>query len=294
MSLFRLAHFSDPHLPPPDGALGLKDLASKRLLSGFAWRRKGREHDRAVLDALVADVRAYEPDHIAVTGDLTNFSTPAEFARAKAWLESLGPADKVTVSPGNHDALVGAGAAPLSTWRPWFGDPGAQDFPYLRIRGQVAIVNCSSAVPTAPHRATGVLGEDQLARLEATLRSLAGRDLARVLTIHHPPAEGVVSRRKSLEDAAELRGVLAVHGVDLILHGHGHEPAVSRVPGPDGDIPALGVPSASAVVGGHHPPARWHAIEIGREQGKTQIRVSARGLDGAGAFVPMGAYRLAA
>ena len=147
--MFRLAHLSDPHLPPPAGSAAPGELVSKRTLSRLAWRRKRRGHDPRVLAAITADIAAFGCDHVAVTGDLTNFSTGAEFAAARTWLATLGPASDVTVSPGNHDALVAqeedqrfAGLAP------WVGDDGAEGFPYVRRRGEVALVNLCSAAPT--------------------------------------------------------------------------------------------------------------------------------------------------
>ena len=80
--MFRLAHLSDPHLPSPAGMGPLREWASKRTLSRLSWRRKHYEHDPAVLAALTADIAAHSPDHIALTGDLTNFSTPVEYAAA--------------------------------------------------------------------------------------------------------------------------------------------------------------------------------------------------------------------
>lgn len=293
MPSYRLAHISDPHLPPPAGALGWSDLGSKRLLSAIAWRRKGSEHEPRVLQALVDDIARHAPDHIAVTGDLTNFSSAAEYAAARSWLQSLGAAADVTLSPGNHDALVRAGAPrAFEPWREWLGDTGQVAFPALRERGPLALINLCSATPTAPWLASGRLGEAQLERLSQILADLAGRDLYRVVTIHHPPASGVVSGRKALEDAEALRALLAVHGADLVLHGHAHEAAVSTIPGPQGPIPVLGVPSASAVGGGRHAPARWHAIEFSAER---TMRVVARGLSAAtGAFEALGDYVLQA
>lgn len=291
MKPFRLAHLSDPHLPPPAGALRWSDLASKRLLSAIAWRRKGREHQPAVLAALVADLRAYAPDHIALTGDLTNFASPAEFAAARAWLQTLGDPADVTLSPGNHDALVSRNTPRgFEPWREWLGDSPETDFPRLRLRDGLALINLCSATPTAPWLATGHLGEGQLARLESILAGLAGRDVFRVLTLHHPPTDGVVSGRKSLDDAGQLRAVLKTHGVDLILHGHAHEAEVSAIGGPRGAIPVLGVPSASAAGERGHPPARWHGIEV---DAAGQARIVARGLSPkTGAFEPLGAYLL--
>src|SRR6185436_12617341 len=103
---FTLAHLSDPHLPPLPAAR-LRDLASKRALGYLNWtRNRHRYHRREVLDALVADIRAQAPDHIAVTGDVGNLALETEFARSRAGLESVGEAKHVTVIPGNRDADV--------------------------------------------------------------------------------------------------------------------------------------------------------------------------------------------
>src|SRR5262245_60019896 len=101
-----LAHLSDPHLGPlPPVAPG--DLLSKRILGYINWtRNRDRTHDGAVLNALLSDMRAVGPDHIAVTGDLANLGLPAEFDNAALWLRSLGRPRDVTVVPGNHDAYV--------------------------------------------------------------------------------------------------------------------------------------------------------------------------------------------
>jgi 3',5'-cyclic AMP phosphodiesterase CpdA len=151
----------------------------------------------------------------------------------------------------------------------------------VRVRDGVALFNLCSAVPTAPHLATGRLGQAQLDRLDALLGDLAYRDAFRVLLIHHPPIAGAVSKRKSLEDQDALRAILARHGADLILHGHAHDAMVATAPGPNGAmIPVLGVPSASAMGERGHPAARWHGVEIDRQaDGAIEVRVVARGVD---------------
>ncbi|WP_165188275.1 metallophosphoesterase family protein [Caulobacter soli] len=282
MSIFRLAHLSDLHLPPPKGAFGWRDLLSKRLLSRIAWRRKHREHRPEVLAKIIADLKTHAPDHVAITGDLTNYASPAEYVAARVWLEALGPAREITVSPGNHDALVGAkDGESFAAWTPWLGDDDAVIFPQIRIRDGVALFNLCSAVPTAPHLATGRLGQAQLERLDVLLGDAAYRDAFRVLLIHHPPIPGAVAKRKSLEDQDALRAILARHGADLVLHGHAHEAMVSTAPGPNGAmIPVLGVPSASAMGERGHPAARWHAVEIERQaNGGLEVKIVARGLD---------------
>jgi 3',5'-cyclic AMP phosphodiesterase CpdA len=272
----------------PDGAYGWRDLFSKRTLSRIAWRRKHREHDPAVLSALIADVRAQAPDHIAITGDLTNFASPVEVEEARIWLNSIGAPRDVTVSPGNHDALVGAADHErFAPWAAWLGDSGAAAFPQARVRGGVVVINLCSAVPTALHSAGGTLGPAQLERLDALLGEHAGA--FRVVMLHHPPVAGAVVWRKQLADQAAFRAVLARRGAELVLHGHAHRSLVATIPGPDGAaIPVLGVPSASARGERRHPAARWHLIEIGPDK---SVRVIARGLEG-GVMTELGRYDL--
>jgi 3',5'-cyclic AMP phosphodiesterase CpdA len=281
LSIYRIAHLSDPHLPPPPGAFGLKDVFTKRLLSRIAWRKKRKVHRPEVLAALVADLKASAPDHVVISGDLTNFASRTEISAARKWLESLGEPADFTVSPGNHDALAGAGGHErFAIWAPWLGDSGESRFPQVRVRGPVAIFNLCSAVPTAPHLATGRLGEEQLRKLDAALADPAYAGLFRLVVLHHPPHEGAVSKRKSLDDRHALREVLERRGADLVLHGHAHEALLGALRGPDGaTIPVLGVPSASARPN-RHGPARWNAIEIEpRAAGGFDVRIVSRGIE---------------
>lgn len=291
MSSYRLAHISDPHLPPPPGSAWI-DFALKRLMSAFAWRRKRKRHLPEVLSAIITDLKAHSPDHIAVTGDLTNFATAGEFAAAREWLAGLGAPEGVTVSPGNHDALVGAhGAERFAAWAPWLGDEAEAVFPTVRRRGEVAVVNLCSAIATAPHLAQGELGAAQLARLRDVLAKLKAEGLCRVVLIHHPITSGVVSRRKMLRDQEALLAVLREHGAEFVLHGHAHVAAVGSAAGPDGPIPVLGVPSASTS-GGHDSPARWHCLEIERRDAGWQARVVARGFGDGDEVAELGRYVL--
>src|SRR5262245_65523212 len=98
-----IAHLTDVHLGPIDG-LPPRYWNLKRGLGYLNWMRKRRhDHQRPVLDRIVADMAAQGPDHIAVTGDLANIGLPQEHIAALGWLQSLGPPERVTVIPGNHD-----------------------------------------------------------------------------------------------------------------------------------------------------------------------------------------------
>jgi 3',5'-cyclic AMP phosphodiesterase CpdA len=293
VTAFRLAHLSDLQLPPPPLPFRWGDVASKRLLSRFAWRRKQRRHLQAVLDAIAADVAAHAPDHVVITGDVINFATPEEFAAARVWLERLGDPADVTVSPGNHDALSAAGAPKgFGPWKPWLGDGPDTDFPHLRVRGPVALVNLSSATPTALHLAQGTLGAGQIERARTLLSEAAGRGLYRVLLLHHPVAQGVVAGRKELTDAAALRAMLAETGAELILHGHAHEALMTGTPGPSGAIPILAVPAASTPAGGKGQPARWNEVAISRDGAGFRTQITAHGITAAMTVEPLGSYVL--
>jgi len=280
--MFTLAHLSDPHLPPLPRPR-LAELANKRVLGYLHWRRSRHKIHRAEhLDLLVRDLEAQSPDHIAVTGDLVNIGLLAEFAPARAWLQSLGQPHDVTLVPGNHDAYVRQShAAHAVHWQDFMRDDAVNSadlrFPFVRRRGPLALIGLSSAIPTAPLLATGRLGTEQIARLEELLERLS--DCCRVVLIHHPPGRSHGGRLRCLTDAAALRATLARRGAELVLHGHDHVQALDWLAGPDGPIPALGVPSASAAPRHGHrgEPAAYNLYRIEGSAGAWRREVVTRG-----------------
>jgi 3',5'-cyclic AMP phosphodiesterase CpdA len=281
MAAFTLAHLSDPHLPPLP-APRLIELAGKRALGYLNWtRNRHKYHRREVLDALTADLHAQTPDHIAVTGDLVNLALEAEFAPALSWLKQLGEPDRVTVIPGNHDAYV---RATRHRFAQCFADylggdaPSGDTFPSLRRRGPLALVGLSSAVPTPPLMATGTLGRAQLTALQRLLEQLSAEQGFRVLLVHHPLRSH--SHFKRLTDADDLRALLHRHGVELILHGHDHIQSTIWIDGPNGKIPAIGVPSASALAHGDIPAAAYNLYRIERDEAAWRCEQIVRGIDG--------------
>jgi len=281
MTAFTLAHLSDPHLPPLPEARW-RDLAGKRALGYLNWtRNRHKYHRREVLDALVADLQAQRPDHIAVTGDLVNLALDAEFVPARAWLKGVGSPEQVTVIPGNHDAYV---RATQHRFADAFGDYLAGDggvqgasFPFLRRRGPLALIGTSSAVPTPPLMATGTLGRAQLDALDRELAQLSDDDAFRVLLVHHPLHS--TSRMKRLTDSGGLRAVLKARGVDLVLHGHDHIHSTMWFEGADKQIPAIGVPSASALPHKHYPGAAYNLFSVERDGNQWRCIQTVRGID---------------
>ena len=127
--------------------------------------------------------------------------------------------------------------------------------------------------------ATGWLGRSQLDALERMLTRLSTEQVFRVLLIHHPLRSD--SHTKRLTDANELLALLRRHGVELILHGHDHVHSTIWIDGPAGKIPAIGVPSASALAHGRYPAAAYNLFTIAREGNAWRCEQTVRGIDDA-------------
>jgi len=274
--MYTVAHLSDVHLPTPP-VPGIRALLNKRLLGYLSWQlRRRHNHRPEVLDALQRDLQIQAPDHIAVTGDLTNISLPAEFRQAAKWLAQLGPPERVTVIPGNHDAYIPLPwAESWSHWASYMGSEtaegesiahtGFEDFPLVRRRGSVAIVGLTSAIPTKIGMASGSLGKRQAALFKDRLGELDKEGLFRIVLIHHPPIAGTTKPRKSLVDGELFHAAMESAGAELVLHGHDHRFELGDLTSPHGPVPVVGVASASAARATENTPAsQYHLYDIER------------------------------
>jgi 3',5'-cyclic AMP phosphodiesterase CpdA len=275
--MFRLAHVTDPHFRGYAG-MRLGALAGKRAI-GFAnlMLNRRRHHKTELLVALGEDLRAQAADHLALTGDLSNISLEGEWRAALRWIDQHAPApEAITVIPGNHDAYVAdvvrsgaferlfgrfqtsdvaAGSSPVE------GDPRA-GYPFVRLRGPLALLGINSCVATGDLGAWGEVGADQLARLEALLTRAEVAARVRVVLIHHPPVMHKGGEQRNLRDRDALAAVLARVGADLVLHGHDHRDERALLDGPAGRrIPIVGAGSAS-YAGGPERRARYNIYEI--------------------------------
>lgn len=289
--MFQLAHISDPHLAPLP-VPRLPELLSKRVLGYLSWHRRRKTiHQRKVLSALAVDLAEVRPHHVAITGDICNISLPREFVNGLDWLNTLGRPDWISVIPGNHDSYVpmpwdqsiGLWAEYMSSDSIDGGEPtlpkGIDDFPYVRVCGPLAIIGVSSAVPAPWIKASGRVGAQQLENLEAILSNMSGRNLFRVVLIHHPPFETGISWRKRLQDLEAFQGVLGRAGAEMVLHGHNHQFSFERIAGARGYVPVVGVPSASASPPRARCSSHYHVYEIEQDQNRWRVTVRTRGLN---------------
>lgn len=285
---FVLAHLSDPHIACTS-PVRKRDLLNKRLLGYLKWRwLRKKEHQEEILSILQEDLKSTRPDHIAVTGDLTHLGLPAEFEKAKVWLQSLGTPAQVTVVPGNHDTCV------LSDWDKTFSRwldymvsdrsetnsarvRGLDDlFPTLRVRGQIALIGVCSARPSAPHMAIGTMGDSQLSRLEDVLKQTAARGLFRILAIHHPPLPGMENWRRHLTDAHSLRSLVARYEVELILHGHVKKAVHQTLDTPSGRTIVAGATSASSANPADERRACYYVHTLVASENAWDVRMAQR------------------
>jgi 3',5'-cyclic AMP phosphodiesterase CpdA len=267
--MITLAHISDVHLAPlPPVRWG--ELMNKRITGYLNWRLK--RHTSLSGDGLhnlVQHLKEQGPDFVAVTGDLVNLGLEAEANTAWNWLQTVGDPHAVCVSPGNHDSYV----------KPTFefnndrwGDymrgetMGAEQFPFVRRIGDVAVISCTSSVPSAPFMAIGRFEQDQADRLGRVLKLMGEAGYFRVVLIHHPPNLEARHPRLGLYGAKRFRQVVAEHGAELVLHGHTHKSTIYAIPGKAGDVPVIGVAAAGAAQreDGGEDPARYNLFKIER------------------------------
>jgi len=281
--VYRLAHVTDPHFRGYAG-LSLGALAGKRAIGflNLAFNRR-RHHKLELLAALGEDLRAQAVDHLALTGDLSNISLAGEWRAALQWIERhAGAPDAVTVIPGNHDAYV-AEVVRAGAFEKIFGSYQSRDleidgvadapgtasgdprsaYPFVRLRGPLALIGVNSCVATGDLGAWGEVGAAQLQRLESVLARVEVARCVRVVLVHHPPVLHKGGEHRNLRDRAALTAVLARAGADLVLHGHDHRDESAVLDGPWGrGIAVIGAGSAS-YAGAPERRSRYNIYEIG-------------------------------
>ena len=278
---FKIAHFSDLHLGPLPPGAAFHAFKAKRLLGAISWHaRRKHVHSVDVAEALLQDIHAAKPNHVAFTGDAANVASPLEFPRLRAWLDRLGQPDWISFTPGNHDAYVKVPHEKgLAFFTPFMEGDMRHDemFPFVRLRRNIAIVGLNSAVPRWYHSAQGRLGHKQRLALRQSLAELRAKGFYRLVMIHHPPGPGLAAHLRALEDAVELRDILCEEGVELVIHGHNHRRMFSWLEKGHARVPAIGVPSATS--GEAHNPAEWNLYTISRAGGSWRTDVEIRRWD---------------
>lgn len=274
----RIAHFSDLHLLSLEG-VAFHRFLNKRL-TGWAMLRFHRKsvHKPHAVRAVAEEVRAARIDHVAITGDLTNLALEAEFALVKSFLENdLGfHPDQVSVVPGNHDVYT-RGAARTRRFEtffkgyiesdlPEFGvDHHGAKYPYVKLRGKVAVIGMSSAVPRLPLMASGRFGAAQIDQLARMLEHPEVAARTKVILQHHPAhnvKNKIVAYLEGLHDSKHMLRTLHRLEHGLILHGHSHIRVRRSVTTDVGQLDVIGATSASLLSSHPHRHAGFNLYEF--------------------------------
>jgi len=196
----------------------------------------------AVLAALHQLVRDSGPALVVLSGDLTQRARPAQFAAARAFVESL--QTPFLAIPGNHDIpLFAVGTRLLAPYARYCTAFGAQLEPEW-TSGEWLVLGVNTT--RRWRHKQGEVSVMQIERVVARLRAALPGQL-RVVVVHQPMA--VIrekDQRNLLRGHAQAARAWAAAGAQLVLGGHIHLPYVRPLPALAG--PPLWVVQAGTAV----------------------------------------------
>ena len=227
-----IAQITDTHIKAPRGRLAYKTV------------------DTAVnLERCVAHVMTLkpQPDLVLMTGDLTDFGRPEEYALLQELLRPLSM--PVYVIPGNHDER---GALLKAFGNEDYLDGKTSDFVQYTIENYpIRLIGLDTSIPGDSQ---GTLCSERLDWLDARLNEQPDRPT--VLFMHHPPFKTGIDAmdRQGFIDADRLGALVESHPqVQHIICGHVHRPIHVQWHG----VTVSVGPSASHYVALDLAPARW-------------------------------------
>ena len=164
------------------------------------------------------------PDAAILTGDLTDFGRPEEYAQLARLVEPL--AMPVYLMPGNHDERDGLRAA-----FPAHGYLRQRDdtIDYVVDDWPLRLVALDTVIPM---KSGGVLRGHQLQWLDAVLSAAPSKPT--LVALHHPPFSTGIGHMDDigLANPEELEAVVRRHPqVELVISGHLHRPIQKRFGG---------------------------------------------------------------
>ena len=92
--------------------------------------------------------------------------------------------------------------------------------------------------------------------------------------IHHPPIRGATANHKRMIGIRRFAAVMREAGAELVLHGHTHLNTLYHLQGKNGQVPVVGIASASQGPGGHKPPASYNLFSIEAMQASGTLSAS--------------------
>jgi|GEM_PF-2743668 len=191
------------------------------------------DEDADKIKALMKDIEHQKPDFFCVTGDIVNFPRRKNFLKAKTFLKEIGAPDRVFVIPGNHDAFFGR-----------FGIGRFKKFlqrelefaEHLEIHGKdICLIGINSTSPSLRGlQNTGHVSPARIQKFHESVEALKEklgearyRNARKIVLLHHHPLPTVTSDAEAmvyLHKAGYFLSEMSNEAVDIILHGHQHDP----------------------------------------------------------------------
>jgi 3',5'-cyclic AMP phosphodiesterase CpdA len=235
----RFLHCSDVHITDDYFRRQFFRLGWRRWVAMAELQLGGRArrfaHAEETLRQIARDAEALGVEHLILSGDVTAYAMPDEFARARTalapWVEDRARASAI---PGNHDRYT-PGALRSRRFEASFGQLLPSDipelavedgFPFVRLLGDSdAVVGlCSARVPRLPGMSFGVIGRPQLQALEALVAHPRLANRAVLVAVHHAPFKANGRPDKASHGLVDAEALLALLPGPrfAVLHGHIH------------------------------------------------------------------------
>ena len=183
-------------------------------------------YDPEMLDRVIDEINALDPDLVVVPGDLTVAGYRDEYVAAAEKLARL-TCPEVAVVPGNHDSRNVGYLHFIDLFGPRWD---RRELLFSTCDPDVGcdLVRVVLVDSTKPDLNDGELGRH---RYEWLAEQLDGEPAFTVVALHHHlvgiPETG--RERNIVLDAGDVLAILDRHRVDLVLAGHKHVPYVWRV-----------------------------------------------------------------
>ena len=256
-----------PQIRESNYIIQISDLHSSNDFFGFPSKSGGGKE--SLIDLLNREIQSHDisPAAIIISGDLTWRGSISEFNDAKEFVKNLISIsgisrDHLILIPGNHDIQWSAQSGDYNKDSPVenlsvdaeknyrkfifevFDVPADEYLTMGRrlILGDYTVVDIlgvnSSRLEQADFSGYGFVGREQIERgFEKMNWNTKKREDYRILAMHHHvipvlPSEEILKkdRRYSLSlDGADVVNYSAEHDVDLIIHGHMHQPFCSAL-----------------------------------------------------------------
>lgn len=169
-----------------------------------------KKDDPQILDALIDEVNAANPEAVFITGDLTDEGRAKEYEEVAKVVKRFKKMPYIV--PGNHDARNDG----LELFQENFAMPPFAE--YIEHLNATAMGLNSTMSDTND----GMIGQEQMEWLKENLNKAKGR---KILYMHHHvlPVPHTGRERNILYDAGDLLQLAQDNKIDIILSGHKHQ-----------------------------------------------------------------------